>query len=99
MAVSTPALGDKIGAPPATRGKKGAADFLAGFVAGVPLDPVWAGVLRDAGLTEEKLRQTAGAPEARLIQFIAGSSVFKNMIDIDQFNLASAIGRLAIPIS
>ncbi|KAJ7441947.1 hypothetical protein B0H11DRAFT_1932669 [Mycena galericulata] len=85
----------------ATRGNKPYAgqSFLEKFVLDVPLDLAWADILRKSGFTEEKLRRMAGAPQARVTQFIRESSLFKDILEVDQFLLALAIGRLAIPSS
>ncbi|KAJ7435488.1 hypothetical protein B0H11DRAFT_2257148 [Mycena galericulata] len=85
----------------AARGTKPhtAQSFLEKFVLGIPLDLAWADILRKSGFTEEKLRRMAAAPQARVMQFIRESLLFKDMLEIDQFTLALAIGRLAIPAS
>lgn len=65
---------------------------------GIPLDVAWADVMRRAGYTEAKLRRMAGSSHATLMKFIAESALFKDMLEVDRFTVALAIGRLEIVV-
>lgn len=70
--------------------------FLETFVKKIHLDPEWCLVLKNAGLTQEKLRVLAGREEGALKDLVDG--LFPQMTRVDQFFFVREVKALAIAV-